>query len=199
MKELIRKTAFTALAAAAGAILLGTAVFMLFFPSAVSEGAYRMGMYKVSATFARNAYEKYGGTDSLKILVERAIIAGKHDLTADYAPVFINDAEFDKICGEEDGKNKDERVGRYRYYVTGNLAVAQYLCGQRERSLETVVIHTVKYERFNALEYLLKAVIDAGDKTFASALLSEMEGFSFEGEEAELLEKDKNILRAFIG
>jgi len=195
MKELIRKTALTTLAAAAGAILLGAVVLMLFFPSVVSDGAYGMGLYRVSATFARSAYEKDGEFSSLKTLVERAILAEKYDLVAGYAP----DDRFEDTAAAEDAGKSDERVGDYHSYVTGNLAVAQYSRGEREAALNTAALYTVRYERYNATEYLLKTIIDCDDKAFGSELLAEMKKYSFSGEEKALLDRDISILESFIG
>ncbi|MBQ7165104.1 MAG: hypothetical protein IJR61_07225 [Clostridia bacterium] len=199
MKELIRKTALTTLAAAAGAILLGAVVLMLFFPSVVSDGAYGMGLYRVSATFARSAYEKDGEFSSLKTLVERAILAEKYDLVAGYAPAFIADDRFEDTAAAEDAGKSDERVGDYYSYVTGNLAVAQYGRGEREAALNTAALYTVRYERYNATEYLLKTIIDRDDKAFGSELLAEMKKYSFSGEEKALLDRDISILESFIG
>ena len=199
MKQLIRKTALITLAAAAGAILLGAVAIMLFSPATVSDGAYDMGMYRVSATFAKNAYEKDGEVSSLKTLVERAIAAKRYDLVAKYAPAFVARDDFGGIAASEDAKKTDARIGGYYSFITGNLAVSQYYGNERTAALNTAALYTAKYERYNATEYLLKAIIDAEDKNFGRELLAEMEKYSFEGEEAALLKRDIEILESFVG
>ena len=199
MRELIKKTVSITLAAVAGAILLGVAACMLFFPSAVSEAAYGMGMYKISASFAKSAYGRSGDFGDLKVLVERSILAEKHAYVVKYAPEFIGNEKFSATSQAEDSALKDGWRGSYFYFITGNFAVSLYVTENTSAALETAVLYTQSYEKYNSTEYLLKAVIDADDREFGKELLSEMKKYVFEGEEAELLLRDINILESFIG
>ncbi len=199
MQKLIVKTALITFVSAIGALLLFALVCMLFFPSAVSDVAYNMGMENISVTFAERAYKNGGDDSALKKLVDRAAQAENYAVMVTYAQIFVDDDYFTQAVEIEDS-NISQTSGSYYGYITGNLAVAYYNTGDKESALQTIAKHSGdgKYVKYNAAEYLIMEVISKNDKAFASMLADELSSFELEGDEATLLAEDISMLQSFL-
>ncbi|MBO7377798.1 MAG: hypothetical protein J6U35_02870 [Clostridia bacterium] len=199
MRGGILKTALISFASALGAIILASVAILLFFPSAAGKLTFGMGSYGASANYALKAYEKNPTDENLKTLVERSILAGKYELTVEYAPKYLDCGSFEAFAKKEDGKSETDKTGSYYCYVTGSYAVAEYRLGNVERALDASALYTGEYVKFNATEYLMEAAIEGQDKVFAKKLLMQMRGYLFPGEQGELLRRDLNVLEEFVG
>ena len=199
MQKLIVKTALITFASAIGALILFALVCMLFFPSAVSDAAYNMGMDNISVTFAERAYKNGGDEKSLKTLVDRAAQAENYTAVVTYAQIFVDSDYFAQAVESEDS-NIGQTSGSYYGYITGHLAVAYYNMGDKDAALQTIAEHSGegKYVRYNAAEYLILEVISKNDKDFATVLMGELLSLELEGDEATLLAEDISMLQTFL-
>ena len=198
MRGGILKTALISFASALGALILAAVIVLLFFPSACKL-TFGMGSYGASASYALRVYEKDPSDENLKTLVERSILAEKHNAVAVYAPEYLGCKSFDSFAQKEDKMSDPDKAGSYYCYITGSYVVAEYLIGNTEKALEASELYTTEYLKFNATEYLMKAVIDRQDKVFAKKLLNKMRGYLFPGEQGKRLERDIKVLEEFVG
>ncbi|MBR2969123.1 MAG: hypothetical protein IKC36_04695 [Clostridia bacterium] len=196
MRNHVIKTALISFAAAVIAVVLFCAGCLVVAPSFASDAVYGMGMYGFSASLAEDAYNRKGDEESLCVLVERAITAEDHALLEKYGAAYLASEYF---ANKAKAPQNALYSGNYRGYVAGNVACAQYAGGKLNTALETAFASVDGYAEYNSVQYLMRAVISSGDKTAASSLRERLAEVSAEGESAQRVFADLDILDTFIG
>ena len=136
-KVILRATISTLLAII---VLFGVMLFALcyVFPSTMMNIAYDLGMDSASITCAKRSYERSGEIYYIAFATETAILSGDYEEIATCGKSLIEDDNdaFTQYCQEKTISMSDTVVGNYEQYIYGQICVAEYRLGSKDKAVE---------------------------------------------------------------
>ena len=165
MKKLIVKTALVTLGSLLAVFLLLLTAMTMYAPRTMASLMDSVGNRSLSLWYTELAYQKFGETDDLTDVFDKAVAAEDTERTVKYGRT---------ICAAQDASG-----GRitYKNYVYGNTSLAMYAEGEEVGAVLDFAAATVTegYLPYNAYQMLLYGEAAAEDKAFLSALKSRLE------------------------
>lgn len=195
MGKVIVKTAFASLIIVIALMAAVGLAAIQFMPSFSSDVAFGLGMDNVAVTFARSAYENKDDDESLKVLVDRAIISQNWASVIRYGERYVTTDNFKENGGDDIAGESSVISAKVEYYgyIIGNLAVAYYKLGHTEEAVDTVIEHgTEGYTEYCATRYLVRCALEEKDKDFAAILIGELSSYVLE-DDAQAALRDNDI------
>ena len=174
MKKLIVKTALVTLGSLLAVFLLLLTAMTMYAPRTMASLMDSVGNRSLSLWYTELAYQKFGETDDLTDVFDKAVAAEDTERTVKYGRTLTERADFGEICAAQDASG-----GRitYKNYVYGNTSLAMYAEGEEVGAVLDFAAATVTegYLPYNAYQMLLYGEAAAEDKAFLSALKSRLE------------------------
>lgn len=197
MGKLALKTALISFASVVAAALLSFACCFAFFPMTVSDAAYSLGAYGISASQAERGYKSTRSVDDLKKLTERAILAENGKLVLLYAPAFMQESGFLSIA-EEENKANVVRLQDYKIYIAGSYVKYAYLAGEKITATSVAEEAAYDYNDYTVFEYLIREIIIAEDGEYASYVKGVLTAKELTGENSQAADNYIKILDTLL-
>ena len=152
---------------AAIVVLFGFMIFTLsyVYPSTMMNIAYDLGMENASITCAKRSYKRSGEVYYIAFATETAIVEEDYEQIAQCGALFVEDEEFLQYCklrGEALGTSLN---GSYEQYVYGQVCVAEYKLGDKEKAIDDAFAYLGNtFPKNNAVDAVLVAAISERDE-----------------------------------
>lgn len=126
-------------------VLFGVMIFALcyLFPSTMMNITYDLGMDCASITCAKRSYNRSGEVYYIAFATETAIVSGDYEEIADCGKHLIEDdgQAFEKYCQEKTAELSGSFVGDYEQYIYGQICVAEYSLGDKDKAIEDAFLY----------------------------------------------------------
>ena len=168
MKKLIVKTALITLASLLAVFLLVLTAMTMYAPRTMASLLDGVGNRGLSLWYTELAYQKFGETNDLTNVFDKAVSAKDYERTIKYGNILIGREDFAEICASQDNGG----AVSYKNYVFGNTSVAMYAENYVDEDILSFASATAEgvYPPFNAYQVLLYSDLTSKDKEFLSAL-----------------------------
>ncbi len=164
---------------AAIVVLFGFMIFTLcyVYPSTMMNIAYDLGMENASITCAKRSYERSGEVYYIAFATETAIIEENYEQIAACGTLFTGDEEFSQYCDRRNGELGTSLNGSYEQYVYGQVCVAEYKLGDKEKAVDDAFAYLGNtFPKNNAVEAVLVAAIGEKDEANINKIKGKMAG-----------------------
>lgn len=156
-------------------------VFMIFalafiFPSTMMKITYDLGLDGASVRNARRAYRYSGEVSYIAYATEVAIGADDDEYISECGELFIADDQFTEYCQQRNQALPEGVDGYYEQYIYGQVAVAQYSLGDKQKAIDTAFdgVQT-SFPKNNAVVALLLRAFKENDRTTVLDIYREMD------------------------
>ena len=110
-------------------------VIALAFPSTMMELSYDFGRDETSIRYAQRAYNWFDDTYYMAYAMEVAIGSDNQEMIEKCGEIVVEDDQyFTQYCAEKQALLSDDMM-RYEDYLYGKIAVAKYIQGKKEESV----------------------------------------------------------------
>ena len=110
-------------------------VIALAFPSTMMELSYDFGRDETSIRYAQRAYDWFDDTYYMAYAMEVAIGSDNQEMIEKCGEIVVEDDQyFTQYCAEKQALLSDDMM-RYEDYLYGKIAVAKYIQGKKEESV----------------------------------------------------------------
>lgn len=121
-------------------VLFGVMLFALcyLFPSTMMNLTYDLGMDGASITCAKRSYERSNEVYYIAFATETAILSSDYEEIASCGKRLVEDdgQAFERYCQAKTAEMPDSFVGAYDQYIYGQICVAEYRLGEKEKAVE---------------------------------------------------------------
>ncbi len=194
--KLALKTVAITLLSIIGVALIIFLMLSFTAPAAMARLTRDLTMYKTSAWYSSLQYaDGRGDIENIELAMNCCALAGDDEGVVKYGVKFIEDSRFETYCAQREEAEKDLGYKEtYTQYVYGTVSVAYYGAGEGEKGIDlAIAANSSSFSEYNAVTDLVNEVILAGDKTFASAILTRLTTLKESGGIADMQYLDKTI------
>ena len=185
--KVILRAVLNTLAAIAALFVFLFSALIIFYPSTMMNIDYDLGMENASITCAKRSYKRSGEVYYIAFATETAIVEEDYEQIAQCGALFVEDEEFSQYCklrGEALGASLN---GSYEQYVYGQVCVAEYKLGDKEKAIDDAFAYLGNtFPKNNAVDAVLVAAISERDEAAIEKIKGKMASL-----QNALLETDK--------
>ena len=151
-------------------------VIALAFPSTMMELSYDFGRDETSIRYAQRAYNWFDDTYYMAYAMEVAIGSDNQEMIEKCGEIVVEDDQyFTQYCAEKQALLSDDMM-RYEDYLYGKIAVAKYIQGKKEESVN-YAFDSLKggFPLDNAAVFVFYAAARNGDQETVNMIKGKME------------------------
>ena len=120
----------TAFASALSLIIIMLGALCLFFPSTMMQVSYNMGLDKMSASFAKTAYDRTSDIYYIVHATEVSIGIDDEGGIIEYGELLVHDDEFSQYCARKNANLPSygdyQVTGTYEQYIYSQICISIY-------------------------------------------------------------------------
>ena len=162
---------------AAIVVLFGFMIFTLcyVYPSTMMNITYDLGMENASITCAKRSYKRSGEVYYIAFATETAIIEENYEQIATCGKLFTDDEAFSPYCERRNAELGTSLNGSYEQYVYGQVCVAEYKLGDKEKAVDDAFAYLGNtFPNNNAVEAVLVTAIGEKDEVILNKIKGKM-------------------------
>ena len=130
VNKIVWKAVLTAFISALSLIFIMLGALGLFFPSTMMEFSYNIGCDKMSASFAKTAYDRTNDIYYIVRATEVSIGVDDTDGIIEYGELLVKDDEFSQYCMQKNANLPSygdyQATGKYEQYVYSKICISIY-------------------------------------------------------------------------
>jgi hypothetical protein len=130
VNKIVWKAILTAFLSALSLIIIMLCALCLFFPSTMMQVSYNMGFDKMSASFAKTAYDRTNDIYYIVYATEVSIGIDDEDGIIEYGELLVGDDEFSQYCARKNANlpsfDNHQATGAYEQYVYSKICISMY-------------------------------------------------------------------------